>query len=185
VGASGSDSPASPLHGVLPRHVKRLGFGGLVLEPEYLLDRLRHECGEMKLPYQAQEVHVNGAEVMRMEVSCAQPAALSAAGGGAVDAGGDASAAATIGSDRGGLRALVHVLPEDQEGTYSISLMRLVGDTFEFHALYRALRDRLTDISLSGNGIGNAGHGHGKSNGNGNGNGVHHHHQSGGGLPRA
>jgi len=125
--------------------------------------------------------------VMRMEVSCAQPAALSAAGGGAVDAGGDASAAATIGSDRGGLRALVHVLPEDQEGTYSISLMRLVGDTFEFHALYRALRDRLTDISLSGNGIGNAGHGHGKSNGNGNGNGngVHHHHQSGGGLPRA
>lgn len=46
-----------------------------------------------------------------------------------------------------GLRAVVHVMPEDDEGTYAISLMRLVGDTFEFHNLYRQLRGRLSDIT--------------------------------------
>ena len=44
------------------------------------------------------------------------------------------------------LRAVLHVLPEDSEGTFAISLMRLSGDTFEFHALYRKLRERLGDI---------------------------------------
>ena len=48
----------------------------------------------------------------------------------------------------GGLRALLHVMPEGTEGTYAISVMRLVGDTFEFHELYRSLRDRLTDITV-------------------------------------
>jgi hypothetical protein len=47
----------------------------------------------------------------------------------------------------GGVRALVHVMPDGSDGTYSISLMRLVGDTFEFHALYRSLRERLADIT--------------------------------------
>ena len=39
-------------------------------------------------------------------------------------------------------------MPEDNEGTYAISLMRLVGDTFEFHSLYRKLRERLADITV-------------------------------------
>ena len=47
----------------------------------------------------------------------------------------------------GALRALVHVMPEGSDGTYAISLMRLVGDTFEFHALYRSLRERLLDLT--------------------------------------
>ena len=39
-------------------------------------------------------------------------------------------------------------MPDDvASGTYSISLMRLVGDTFEFHALYRSLRERLQDLT--------------------------------------
>ena len=179
-----------------PRHVKRLAFGGLDLEPEYLLDRLRHECSEMALPCQAQEVRVHGAEIMRMEVSSAPPAALPSASQGAAAASTDAGvpmggvpmggvpmvgvptggvpmsgvpmvgvpiggvptappgakAEAVIGgggsSGGGGLRALVHVMPEGNDGTYAISLMRLVGDTFEFHSLYRSLRDRLTDITV-------------------------------------
>jgi len=55
--------------GMLPaRHVRRLGFGGLELEPEYLLDRLRHECAQLALPYETQELRVQGAEVMRLEI---------------------------------------------------------------------------------------------------------------------
>jgi len=52
------------------------------------------------------------------------------------------------------MRTLVHVMPDSAvEGTYSISLMRLVGDTFEFHALYRSLRDRLADITVPAKGV--------------------------------
>lgn len=152
-----------------PRHVKRLAFGNLDLEPEYLLDRLRHECAELHLPCQAQEVRVHGAEMMRMELSSAPAASSSsgvagsssAAGGGPSSSAGDSSsssaaepqplaliggAGAASSGSAGGLRALVHVMPEGSDGTYSISLMRLVGDTFEFHSLYRSLRERLTDI---------------------------------------
>lgn len=215
--SSGGPAAGAPLMQMPARHVKRLGFGSLELEPEYLLDRLRHECAELGLPVQAQEVRVHGAEVMRMEVCSAgcgvgctassassassaaassanvAPAAIGTAGdssssssamssssGGAgasgVKGGGAAPGAGASGGGGGGggapavpvaalgvgvaagaggagapgsgLRALVHVLPEGGEGTYSISLMRLVGDTFEFHALYRALRDRLTDITV-------------------------------------
>lgn len=167
-GAGGPSANASAMPP--PRHVKRLAFGGLELEPEYLLDRLRHECAELNLPCQSQEVRVNGAEVMRMEVASAPPAAStstldagegSSSSGAAVGAasssssngGGTSGAALSLPSATeagGGLRALVHVMPEgNEDGTYAISLMRLVGDTFEFHALYRQLRDRLTDITVS------------------------------------
>jgi len=169
-------SAGAPPH--LPvKHVKRLGFGGLALEPEYLLDRLRHECAELQLPCQAHEVQVHGAEVMRMEVCSAGPLAAAppplgmvAAGGSSLAPGSSSSGAGSSGAGslapippggvpigggaggnmRGseGLRALVHVMPEDGDGTYSISLMRLVGDTFEFHALYRSLRERLQDITV-------------------------------------
>ena len=156
-----------------PRHVKRLAFGGLDLEPEYLLDRLRHECAELQLPCQAQEVRVHGGEVMRMEVGKAPGASLSpnpgkasAPGAGSLDSssssGGGGSSlplaaypGGAAGPGGGGmpggggaLRALLHVMPEGTEGTYAISVMRLVGDTFEFHELYRSLRDRLTDITV-------------------------------------
>jgi len=168
---AGDESSARGASGTQPglpvRHVKRLGFGGLALEPEYLLDRLRHECSELDLPCQAQEVQVHGAEVLRMEVSSARPMVENpprlgwvAGGGSSLGAGcscGVAGAGDGVpisggagGNLRGneGMRALMHVMPEDGNGTYSISLMRLVGDTFEFHALYRSLRERLTDITV-------------------------------------
>lgn len=125
---------------VLPvKHVRRLGFGGLALEPEYLLDRLRHECAELDLPCQTQELVVQGSEVMRMEVSTAGMLAEKS------DVG--ARAGGSLQADEG-VRAIVHVLPEDSEGTYSISMMRLMGNTFAFHSLYRSLRERLQDITL-------------------------------------
>lgn len=136
--SSSSAAAAAAAPPVPARHVKRLGFGGLCLEPEYLVDRLRHECAELSLPCKAQEVRVQGAEVLRMEIAAM---------------GGAASGAQQQQSGGGGgsgesLRALVHVMPEDTDGSYSISLMRLVGDTFEFHALYRSLRERLNDITV-------------------------------------
>ena len=140
-----------------PRHVKRLAFGGLDLEPEYLLDRLRHECAELELPCQAQEVRVHGSEVMRMEVCSAPPQSTAIPAGESSSSAGGSDALAAIpmvksappgGAAGSGLRALVHVMPEGNDGTYTISLMRLVGDTFEFHSLYRSLRDRLTDITV-------------------------------------
>ena len=152
-------SAGAPPH--LPvKHVKRLGFGGLALEPEYLLDRLRHECAELQLPCQAHEVQVHGAEVMRMEVCSAGPLAAAppplgmvAAGGSSLAPGSSSSGAGSSGAGslapippggvpigggaggnmRGseGLRALVHVMPEDGDGTYSISLM--VRAPAQFH----------------------------------------------------
>jgi len=230
---SASGGPAMQLP---PRHVKRLGFGNIALEPEYLLDRLRHECASLQLPCHAQEVRVAGAEVMRMEVTWGAAASSSAASSGVGFGGGGSSSSSSCGgaadcrsssavadggsgsssSSRGGavgggmaaadgasdsaasaggltgassglsagsgaastscasasaapslaplpmqgavgpggaagagggVRALVHVMPDGSDGTYSISLMRLVGDTFEFHALYRSLRERLADIT--------------------------------------
>jgi hypothetical protein len=154
---------------VPPRHVKRLGFGGLQLEPEYLLDRLRHECNDLGFPAITQDVEVAGTEVMRMEIrggpavfgaaaggSSADAGAVfgAAAGGSSADAGAPLGAAGAGGisgisgiSGAAGMRAVVHVMPEDDEGTYAISLMRLQGDTFEFHSLYRKLRERLGDVT--------------------------------------
>ena len=138
----------APGGGVPPRHVKRLGFGGLQLEPEYLLDRLRHECNDLGFPdVFPQDIEVAGTEVMRMEIH--GPAVFgAAAGGSSADAGAPLGAAGAGGiSGAAGMRAVVHVMPEDDEGTYAISLMRLQGDTFEFHSLYRKLRERLGDVT--------------------------------------
>merc|ERR1712220_14159 len=44
---------------------------------------------------------------------------------------------------------IMHVMPEGEEGDYGISFTRLRGDTFKFHALFRALRDRLADVIAS------------------------------------
>jgi len=161
---------AAQTQGLPPRHVKRLGFGGLNLEPEYLLDRLRHECNDLGVPCVAQELEVAGTEVMRMEIrgkpggsssassfAPLSPAATAAASTTAASvsdvAGAEGRGTGLPGSpsaEAPGLRAVVHVMPEDDEGTYAISLMRLVGDTFEFHNLYRKLRERLSDITLLG-----------------------------------
>mmetsp|Transcript_29823 Transcript_29823/g.77201 ORF Transcript_29823/g.77201 Transcript_29823/m.77201 type:complete len:458 (+) Transcript_29823:70-1443(+) len=153
--------PAQQLPGVPTRHVKRLGFGGLVLEPEYLLDRLRHECHDLGMPCVSQELEFGGTEVMRMEIhgrpilGDSVAGGASSSGGGGSGGGGASSSLALAVADGGsadggdgGLRAVVHVMPEDDEGTYAISLMRLVGDTFAFHSLYRKLRSRLEDITL-------------------------------------
>lgn len=144
----------APGGGVPPRHVKRLGFGGLQLEPEYLLDRLRHECNDLGFPAITQDVEVAGTEVMRMEIRGGPAVFGAAAGGSSADAGAPLGAAGAGGisgisgiSGAAGMRAVVHVMPEDDEGTYAISLMRLQGDTFEFHSLYRKLRERLGDVT--------------------------------------
>jgi hypothetical protein len=153
--AGGIRRPGLPMN-----HVKRLGFGGLEFEPEYLVDRLRHECATLAIPCTAREMMVQGAEVIRMELSSACSGGGGSGGGSGGGGSGSNSGAGLAASGmlpavgiRGlprageGLRALLHVLPEDGDGTYSISLMRLVGDTFEFHALYRSLRERLLDLT--------------------------------------
>ena len=111
---------------------------------------------EMVRPYKegCGRVSVQGAEVLRMEIAAMGGAASAGHGG---SAGGAPPCGGTLGGGGGSgesLRALVHVMPEDTDGSYSISLMRLVGDTFEFHALYRSLRERLNDITVPTNGGG-------------------------------
>jgi hypothetical protein len=53
-------------------------------------------------------------------------------------------------SDEGsGAHVWIHVSPENLHGSYSITLTRIGGDTFEYHALYRDLKKRLQDITPS------------------------------------
>ena len=124
-------------------------------------------CGTVRgaaVPCQAKELEVGGTEVMRMEV-CGAPGASRGrqqqqqqrrqqqqqrGGGGAF---------AERGSRRGGLIGRAACAPSctscrDNEGR--TSLMRLVGDTFEFHSLYRKLRERLADITVPQSGGANA-----------------------------
>jgi len=131
-GSSGSDAGASdnecePPPPIVPqRMVKRLTFGRLQLEPEYLLERLRDECAQLQLPCSFNEMVGSCPELMRLEIhqSC----------------GDDKS------SD---LSVILHVLPEADAGDYRISFTRLKGDTFKFHTLFRNLRDRLADVIAS------------------------------------
>merc|ERR1712087_147994 len=105
------------------QHVKRLTIPHIALEPEYLSDRLRDECQQLGLPCQAAEMLAGGAELSRLEVFKASPVS-----------GGE------------GVRALLHVMPEDLDGSHGISFTRLSGDTFQFHALFRSLKSRLKDL---------------------------------------
>ncbi len=65
-----------------------------------------------------------GSETLRFEMSCAVPS--------------DGSAP---------LRTAVMVAKDDDEGAFTISMVRLVGDTFAFHRFYRTLRERLADVT--------------------------------------
>jgi len=121
-GPPAADGPRVP-----KRHVKRLGFTGMALEPEYLADRLRDECANLDWPCQATEMISCGAEVIRLEMIQKSPT------GGEVDQ----------------LHAFLHIMPEDTNGKYLISFTRLSGDTFQFHTLFRELRRRLGDLEFS------------------------------------
>jgi len=112
------------------QYVKRLAFSGIPLEPEYLLERLRDECAKLNLPCQACELVSGGAEVMRLEISAP-------------------GATADQPGDHGELRALVHVMAEQEAGYHCITLTRLAGNTFQFHSVYRALRMQLADLLLA------------------------------------
>jgi len=104
-------------------HVKRLGFFRIELEPMYLMDRLVDECEQLDLPCKASTSScVGDGEVHRLDVS---------------SSGADGSS---------GVSAALHILPEDANGRYCITLTRLQGDTFGYHALYRTLRQRLCDL---------------------------------------
>ena len=131
-GDEGGDGSAEELvqecgEEVLPtipqQHVKRLTMSQLELEPEYLSDRLRDECAQLQLPCQVTEVIAGSAEMYRLEVFQASP---------------------HVGGD--GVRALIHVMPEDMDGSHRISFTRLNGDTFQFHSLFRNLNKRLHDL---------------------------------------
>merc|ERR1712032_304430 len=126
-GEQGEGSSAADVVDVLPRvpvqHVKRLGFTGLHLEPEYLADRLKDECAQLQLHFQESEMVSSGAEVMQLEIFQRRTE-----------------------SSTDGVRALLHVMGEDAEGKHCISFTRLSGDTFQFHKLYRTLRQRLCDL---------------------------------------
>ena len=113
--------------------------------------RLSIERWSAEVGLLTRNVRVQGAEVLRLEVfsngiggSAPSPPE---AGGAPAPPMPAAGAFAAGGGGAGGLRALLHVMPDSQDGTFSISLMRLVGDTFEFHALFRQLRERLCDIT--------------------------------------
>jgi len=105
------------------QHVKRLTLVRLNHEPEYLSDRLRDECEKLQLSCQAAEMVSGGTELMRLEVHQASQIE-----------GGE------------GVLALLHVMPEDMEGGHCISFTRLSGDTFQFHALFRSIKKRLSDL---------------------------------------
>lgn len=117
------ENPSVPMN--LPTlHVRRLGFFRIELEPMYLMDRLIDECEQLDLPCRSSaSMCASEGEVHRLDVS------RNSANG----TGGTVSAA-------------VHIMPEDANGRYSITLTRLQGDTFEYHALYRTLRQRLCDL---------------------------------------
>ena len=95
---------------------------GLHLEPEYLLDRLRDECAQLNLPYQTTQMLASGEELMRIEVNVPDSA------------------------EGSGVRMMLHVVPQDTEGAYSILFTRLKGDTFQYHKHYQMLRDRIQDL---------------------------------------
>ncbi|EOD13388.1 hypothetical protein EMIHUDRAFT_434603 [Emiliania huxleyi CCMP1516] len=103
--------------------VKRLAFPRLALEPEYLRDRLQDECAQLDWQCHTTEIQASGHELVRLELFQQRP--------GTADV---------------GVRALVHVLPEQEAGVYSLHITRLSGDTFAYHALFRQLRQRLHDI---------------------------------------
>ena len=119
------------------KHVKRLGFGGLELEPEYLVDRLKDECATLSIPCEAHEMRVQGAEVVRMELLSAGSSSSSSSSGNGSHFG-EMSAISMGGAPRsgGGLRAL-----SCPPGGFRRRVLDLAdaarGDTFEFHALYR------------------------------------------------
>jgi len=99
-------------------HVKRLGFFRIELEPEYLVDRLIDEFEQLDLPCRST---ASSDDVYRLEVS-------------------------SNGGEQGEVTAVLHVMPEDVFGHYSITITRLRGDTFAYHSLYRSLRQRLLDL---------------------------------------
>lgn len=123
-GGADADADAEP-HCEPPvpqRHVKRLAFGRLQLEPEYLLERLRDECAQLQLPCTFSEMV--DSELMRLEVHQNDDKA-------------------------GDLSVILHVMPDAEAGDYRISFTRLRGDTFKFHGLFRAMRERLADVIAS------------------------------------
>jgi hypothetical protein len=120
----------SPPH---PRPIKRLGMHGLVLEPEYVVDRLRDELQQMHLPCLASEMVDSGTELVRIKTFYQTK----------IHEDEDDV------PDAGGVHVWIHVTPEDLQGTYSISLTRIAGDTFQYHKLFRELRARLSDLTAS------------------------------------
>jgi len=125
-GGSTAGGAVAAVERVPTRHVKRLGFTGLALEPEYLADRLREECANLEWPCQATEMVSSGAEVIRLEMIQKSQA------GGELDQ----------------LHAFLHIMPENTNGKYLISFTRLSGDTFQFHSVFRELRRRLGDLQF-------------------------------------
>ena len=88
------------------------------------------ECAKLQLPCRVQELVSGGTEILRLELCCP---------GSASDQHGD----------HGDLRAILHVMPEALPGRYCITLTRLQGNTFQFHAVYRTLRMQLADLLLT------------------------------------
>lgn len=114
-------------------HVRRLGFFKLDVEPEYLLDRLMDECYCLGLNHHVKSCTL-GDEVLHLEISG--------------NLKGDSEEQKLEQGKQ--VHAAVSIVPEDAYGTYSISITRLKGDTFDFHALYRTLRSRLVDLDQKG-----------------------------------
>jgi hypothetical protein len=126
---SDADEEDEVLPNVPASMVKRLCFPRLPLEPEYLRERLQDECASLSWGCHMSEVTACGLGIIRLEVVQPDPTGVSE-----------------------GVRALVHVLPEQDGGVYTINITRLSGDTFRYHALYRRLKERLSDLLVPGEG---------------------------------
>lgn len=126
---------AAPISLPLPTlHVKRLGFYRIDAEPEYLIDRVVDECEQLGMPCQTSTAGPGQGECYRIDVADS--------GGGPSGPGG--SSDGVVGGRM--VRAAISIIPEDANGRYGISLTRVQGDTFAFHALYRTLKGRLNDL---------------------------------------
>ena len=79
---------------------------------------------QLDIPCMSSELVEGGAELLRIETFYRPP-----------------------GQSEGGVRVVIHVSPQDALGHYSITLTRLEGDTFAYHALFRLLKSRLADVT--------------------------------------
>lgn len=101
----------------MPLFVKRLGWSGLQLEPEYLHIRIQDAFAQLGITYTQETSDSVQGELFNV-----------------------------IGTAQNGLVCRVVVACEDGSDHYRIDITRLKGNTFDFHSNYRLLKSKMQDI---------------------------------------